>query len=105
MVTRVFVEKKEGFDIEAKQLQTDLTVNLGIAGIEELRVINRYDTSGIVGDDWETAKRTIFSEPNVDNVYDVRILSFLQLIGYLPWSIFPASTISARIPPPSVYSC
>lgn len=70
MVTRVFVEKKEGFDIEAKQLQADLTENLGIAGIKGLRIINRYDTSGIGGDDWETAKRTIFSEPNVDNVYD-----------------------------------
>lgn len=70
MVTRVFVEKKEGFDIEAKQLQADLTDNLGVAGIQEFRIINRYDTSGIDGAAWETAKRTIFSEPNVDNVYD-----------------------------------
>ena len=29
-VTRIFVEKKPGFDVEAKHIQTDLTENLGI---------------------------------------------------------------------------
>lgn len=33
-VTRIFVEKKPGFDVEAKHIQTDLTENLGVKGIE-----------------------------------------------------------------------
>ena len=88
MVTRVFVEKKEGFDIEAKQLQADLTDNLRIAGIEELRIINRYDASGIGEKDWETAATTIFSEPNVDHIYaeDFKLPSDYQVfaVEYLP---------------------
>ena len=47
-VTRIFVEKKKpGFDVEAKHIQTDLTENLGIRGIEELRLLHRYDVEGL----------------------------------------------------------
>ena len=47
MVTRVFVEKKQGFDIEAQQMLSDLKGNLGIQGLEEVRILNRYDVSGL----------------------------------------------------------
>ncbi|QEK13039.1 phosphoribosylformylglycinamidine synthase [Crassaminicella thermophila] len=69
-VRRIFVEKKPGFDIEAKHLYNDLVENLGVEGLKGIRVINRYDVSGISEDIYEKAKHTIFSEPNVDNVYD-----------------------------------
>ena len=32
--------------------------------------MNRYDVSGLSGEEFEAAARTILSEPNVDNVYD-----------------------------------
>ncbi len=68
MVKRVFVEKKQGFDIEAQHLKADLVGNLGISGIEEVRVLNRYDVSGLSDAAFDTAARTILSEPPMDTV-------------------------------------
>ena len=68
-VTRIFVEKKPGFDVEAKHIQTDLTENLGVKGIEELRLLHRYDVEGLSQEEQEDANRMIFSEPNVDHLY------------------------------------
>ena len=70
MVTRVFVEKRKGFDVEARHMMADLRDNLGLKAIEDLRILNRYDVSGLSGEEFEAAARTILSEPNVDNVYD-----------------------------------
>ncbi len=69
-VIRVFVEKRAGFDVEAQQIRTDLMENLGIRPIEDLRLINRYDISGITKEEFLAARDTIFSEPNVDSVYE-----------------------------------
>ena len=69
-VIRVFVEKKAGFDVEAQQIRTDLAENLGIRLIEDLRLVNRYDISGITGEEFLAARDTIFSQPNVDSVYE-----------------------------------
>ena len=69
-VFRVFVEKKKGNDIEAKQLKEDLISTVGITGLKELRLINRYDAQGLCEEEFERAARPILSEPNLDNVYD-----------------------------------
>jgi phosphoribosylformylglycinamidine synthase len=68
-VLRVFVEKREGFNIEAKQILSDLRENLGLSSIKELRLLNRYDVEGLSSDEFKHACNTIFSEPNVDKVY------------------------------------
>ncbi|MDD3269044.1 MAG: phosphoribosylformylglycinamidine synthase [Syntrophomonadaceae bacterium] len=72
-VKRILVEKKPGFDVEAQHLHHDLKENLGIFHLERVRLINRYDISGISDDAYRQAKKTIFSEPNVDFVYDETI--------------------------------
>ena len=69
-VYRVFVEKRPGFDIEAQQIREDLTENLGIEGIEGLRLLNRYDVAGLSKDEFQKVRDTILSEPNQDLVYD-----------------------------------
>ena len=69
MVTRVFVEKKKGFDIEAQHMLSDLKGNLGISGLEEVRILNRYDVSGLSQEQFQAAARTILSEPPMDSVY------------------------------------
>lgn len=69
-VIRVFVEKKKGFDVEASQMLWDLRHNLGLRAIEGLRLANRYDVSGLSGADFKRAEKTIFSEPNQDDVYE-----------------------------------
>ncbi|MDU3423055.1 MAG: phosphoribosylformylglycinamidine synthase [Peptostreptococcus sp.] len=67
-VNRVFVEKKDGFDLESKAMQSDILDSLHIS-VEGLRVINRYDIEGIGQDVYKKVAETILSEPNLDNVY------------------------------------
>ncbi len=69
-VKRIFVEKKMGFDIEATHLYNDLKENLGIANLEHVKIINRYDIEGISEEHYQLSKHTIFSEPPVDRVYE-----------------------------------
>lgn len=69
MVKRVFVEKKKGFDIEARQMRADLVQNLGITSIDDLKVINRYDVSGLTEEEFEAAVKTVLAEANLDTVY------------------------------------
>ncbi len=68
-VFRVFVEKKRGNDIEARQLQEDLVSTVGITALEDLRLINRYDAQGLSEEEFDNAVKLILSEPNLDNVY------------------------------------
>ena len=66
MVSRVYVEKKPGFDVEAQQLKNELTFILGVEGLESLRLINRYDVEGISQELFDACVPTVFSEPQSD---------------------------------------
>lgn len=70
-VYRIFVEKKDGNDIEASGILQDLRDNLGICALSGLRLINRYDIQGVTNEEFESAVCGVFSEPNLDNTYDV----------------------------------
>ena len=69
-VLRIFVEKRKGFDVLAKQTLWDLRHNLGMKSIEDLRYINRYDISGLSKADFDKAKDIVLSEPNQDIIYE-----------------------------------
>lgn len=69
-IKRLYVEKKEGCDIEAVSLFNDIKTNLNVYGLNKIRVLVRYDVEGISDEDFETAKTTIFSEPPVDMIYE-----------------------------------
>ncbi|MCW2277511.1 phosphoribosylformylglycinamidine synthase [Heliophilum fasciatum] len=69
-VKRIYVEKKAGFDVEARHLLADLQVNLGIKGLTGLRIVQRYDVAGMANEEYQQARETIFAEPMVDQVYD-----------------------------------
>ena len=68
-VRRILVEKKQGFDLEAKHIKSDLEESLNIDTIENLRILNRYDIEKIEDEVYEKAINTVFSEPNTDDVY------------------------------------
>lgn len=70
MVKRLFVEKRPGFDIEAGHLRADLIDSLQLDKDMQLRLLNRYDVEGISDEEYAASRGTIFSEPNVDMVYD-----------------------------------
>ena len=69
MVYRIYVEKKPGFDGEARQLQNELSTLLGIRELTGLRLLNRYDVEGISEELFDQCVSTVFSEPPVDNTY------------------------------------
>ena len=69
MVSRIYVEKKPGFDVEAQQLLHELRTILGIERLENLRLLNRYDVEGITEELFVTCTPTVFSEPQSDTIY------------------------------------
>ncbi len=66
---RIFVEKRTGFDTEAKRLLEDLQSSLGITALTGLRIVNRYDLY-VPHQYYNDCKQIIFSEPTVDHCYD-----------------------------------
>ena len=66
MVFRIYVEKKPGFDNEARALKSDINELLRISSIERVRIFNRYDVEGITEELFDYAVNTVFSEPQVD---------------------------------------
>lgn len=68
-IKRIFVEKKKGCDIEAKQLLEDVKENLGVSALEDLRILVRYDVEGMKEENFKIAEKTVFSEPPVDTIY------------------------------------
>ena len=69
MVYRIYVEKKNGLDNEARSLKNDINAFLQIDTLEKVRVINRYDVENITEELFEYSIKTVFSEPQLDNAF------------------------------------
>ncbi len=69
-VIRIFVEKKDGFNVVAKQTLWDIRHNLGMKSVEDLRYIVRYDIEGLNTNKYDKAKGIVLSEPNADVIYE-----------------------------------
>ncbi len=82
---RIFVEKREGFRVEAKSLQSDLNENLGLH-LESLRLINVYDLFGFSESLLEQSRYRVFGEIQTDEVSDTCDLSECKYLAveYLP---------------------
>ena len=70
-VRRVYVEKKAPFAVKAKELQEEIGSYLGIQTVTKVRVLIRYDMENISDATYERSKDTIFSEPPVDDLYEM----------------------------------
>ena len=69
-VRRVYVEKKQPFDVKAQELSGEISSYLGIKDVNKVRVLIRYDVENISDDTYERACKTVFSEPPVDYLYE-----------------------------------
>ncbi len=69
MVYRIYVEKRKNEAHEAAALLGDLNNFVGLKEITSVRVVNRYDVSGIDEKLFNTAVQTVFSEPQLDITY------------------------------------
>ena len=70
MVRRVYVEKKPALRLEAQGLLTELQTILGVSALTGLRLVNRYDVENISDEVFQKAKTIVFSEPQVDLIYE-----------------------------------
>lgn len=59
MVYRVYVEKRPGLTAEADALASDIRTLLGIASLERLRLLNRYDVENITPELFDYSVKTI----------------------------------------------
>lgn len=68
MLYTIFVEKKEEFAVEAKNLLSELHSFLSINSLTGLRIINRYYIENISEELLNTSIDAIFAEPQLDTV-------------------------------------
>ena len=86
MVYRIYVEKREGLQNEAKALLSDINNLLSITSLQDVRVINRYDAENIDKELFDYAVGAVFSEPQLDIAMDAVDLDGATVfaVEYLP---------------------
>ena len=66
---RLYVERKPGFENEARSYLSQINSFLGISGVTGVRYLNRYDVENVGEAVGKAAATRIFSEPQSDFVY------------------------------------
>ncbi len=69
-VKRIYVEKKPEYAVKAGELKAEVRKYLGIKGLDNVRVLVRYDIENVADSTYDLAKGTVFSEPPVDFLYE-----------------------------------
>ena len=84
-VIRVYVEKREPYNVEAAETLGELRELLGVSSLTALRLLNRYDVEGMDAPLFEKCLPVVFSEPQVDEVlYDLPEADAVFAVEYLP---------------------
>ena len=85
-VYRIYVEKKPGFDAEARHLLDEIVNLLQIKSVTGLRLLNRYDVEGIDKALFDRCVDIVFSEPQVDDACQTPDLTGAAVFAseYLP---------------------
>ena len=69
-IFRIYVEKKDQFNVKAQSLLKEFVEFLEIKTVTGVRFIERYDVEGIEETTYHTALRTIFADEEVDHIYE-----------------------------------
>ncbi len=101
MVSR-YVEKKPGFDGEARALAAELRDIVGISGLTGVRLVNRYDVEGASEELFAACVPTVFSEPQSDTATYDRPMPPARRCSR--WSSCPVSSTSGPTPQASASS-
>ena len=70
---RLYVERRPGFENEAKSYLAQINGFLGIAGVTAVRYFNRYDVENVSDEVAKIAATRIFSEPQSDFVFTEKL--------------------------------
>ncbi len=68
LVKRVYVTKKDAYDIESEPLRLEIEESLGIS-VPKLKIYQRYDIQNLTDEELRTISDTILSESPVDDIY------------------------------------
>nr|WP_240516537.1 phosphoribosylformylglycinamidine synthase [Brachyspira sp. G79] len=81
---RIFIEKKDGFNLEAKRLENQLKENFKIKS--SIRLLNVYDIFNIEESQLQNSIKVIFSEPPTDKIVEKKDFEHLKhfAVEYLP---------------------
>lgn len=69
-IRRIYVEKKGHANASAESLLQDIRNNLQISSLEEIRILNCYDITGVSAATFEKSQYSVFMEPPLDNIYE-----------------------------------
>jgi phosphoribosylformylglycinamidine synthase len=86
-MNRIFVEKKAAHNSGARHLLHDLRESLGLPGLQNVRVVQRYDIEGLSTAEFNEAASHILSEPQVDDIFrelDIGENETAFAVEYLP---------------------
>ncbi len=83
MKKRLFIERRENFDIERQELLHDLEENFNIH-FENLRYLIGYDCFDVSDETLDESIKTVFSEPNKDLIVEMPDLENTLSIEFLP---------------------
>ena len=70
MNKRIFVSKKQGFQVEGNSILNEIRENLYETGLTRAELYNVYDVFNCDEEDVKLLKTKVLSEPVTDNVYD-----------------------------------
>ena len=70
---RLYVERRPGFENEARRYLSEINGFLGIAGVKAVRYFNRYDIENVSDEVAKIAATRIFSEPQSDFVFTEKL--------------------------------
>ena len=79
---RVFVKKKEAFQVESASLFHELKQNLNLSGLQGVQMYNVYDVFHGDKHDMELLKEKVLSEKVTDEVFDEIDLKGKTFIAY-----------------------
>ena len=66
---RIYIERKAGFQNEARRIYSEVKDFLGISGVTGVRYLNRYDIENTTDEVANIAAKRIFSEAQSDTVF------------------------------------
>ncbi len=84
MDKRIFVRKKEGYRTIENSLLQEFKTNLKLEKLETLELYNVYDVFNIDTDTFESAKKLVFTEPNIDDLYETLDFNTKSYLGVAP---------------------
>ncbi len=70
MNRRIFVRKKDGYRTVEKSLLHEFKTNLKLENLKTLELYNVYDVFNIDDETFESAKKLVFTEPNIDDIFE-----------------------------------